>query len=119
MTDRGPVEVEALGDDDPAARFVQYRETREVQLRNELIERHVRLAEFCARRFVYRGEPFDDLRQVALAGLLKAVERFDPDRGGRFASFATPPIFGTLKRHFRPPRAARPPPPPPQPLHPP
>ncbi len=101
MTDRGPVEVEALGDDDPAARFVQYRETREVQLRNELIERHVRLAEFCARRFVYRGEPFDDLRQVALVGLLKAVERFDPDRGVRFASFATPTIVGELKRHFR------------------
>jgi len=94
-------EGEALSDDDTWERFVAYRETRDVQLRNELIERHGRLAEFCARRFVYRGEPFDDLRQVALVGLLKAVERFDPDRGVRFASFATPTIVGELKRHFR------------------
>jgi len=84
-----------------AAAFVEYRRTGDVRLRNELVEAHVRLAEFCARRFSYRGEPFDDLRQVALVGLLKAVERFDPGRGVRFTSFATPTIVGELKRHFR------------------
>jgi RNA polymerase sigma-B factor len=83
------------------ARFAEYRQTGDVKLRNELVEDHVRLAEFCARRFSYRGEPFDDLRQVALVGLLKAVERFDPERGVRFTSFATPTIVGELKRHFR------------------
>ena len=83
------------------ARFAEYRRTGDVKIRNELVEAHVRLAEFCARRFSYRGEPFDDLRQVALVGLLKAVERFEPDRGVRFTSFATPTIVGELKRHFR------------------
>jgi RNA polymerase sigma-B factor len=82
-------------------RFAAYARTGDVKLRNELVESHVRLAEFCARRFAYRGEPFDDLRQVALVGLLKAVERFEPDRGVRFTSFATPTIVGELKRHFR------------------
>jgi RNA polymerase sigma-B factor len=61
----------------------------------------MRLAEFLARRFVHRGEPLDDLRQVALVGLLKAVERFEPDRGLQFSSFAMPTIVGELKRHFR------------------
>jgi RNA polymerase sigma-B factor len=81
--------------------FVEYRRTRERRLRNELVERHMRLAEFLARRFAYRGEPLDDLRQVALVGLLKAVERFEPERGLSFSSFATPTITGELKRHFR------------------
>src|SRR6478609_7182594 len=83
------------------ARFVEYRRTRDRDLRNELVEDHMRLAEFLARRFQHRGEPLDDLRQVALVGLLKAVERFEPDRGLQFSSFATPTIIGELKRHFR------------------
>ena len=61
----------------------------------------MRLAEFLARRFAHRGEAADDLRQVALVGLLKAVERFEPDRGLQFSSFATPTITGELKRYFR------------------
>jgi len=89
--------------DDAAMRdlFVEYRATGDRALRNQLVEEHVRLAEFLARRFAQRGEPIDDLRQVALLGLLKAVERFDPDRGVQFSSFATPTILGELKRHFR------------------
>ena len=82
-------------------KFVAYRRTRDRTLRNELVEEHMRLAEFLARRFVHRGEPLDDLRQVALVGLLKAVERFEPDRGLQFSSFAMPTIVGELKRHFR------------------
>src|SRR4029453_18499930 len=82
-------------------RFAEYRRTGDRDLRNALVEDHVRLPEFLARRFQPRGEPLDDLRQVALVGLLKAVERFDPDRGLQFSSFATPTIVGELKRHFR------------------
>ncbi len=82
-------------------RFVEYRRTRDRDLRNALVEEHMRLAEFLARRFTNRGEPLDDLRQVALVGLLKAVERFEPDRGLQFSSFAMPTILGELKRHFR------------------
>ena len=89
--------------DDDAIRelFISYRRSGDLQLRNELINHHVRLAEHLARRFVNRGEPIDDLRQVALIGLLKAVERFDPGRGLQFSTFATPTILGELKRHFR------------------
>jgi RNA polymerase sigma-B factor len=86
---------------DTYERFKEYRITGDRALRNELVEEHVRLAEFLARRFAHRGESSDDLRQVALVGLLKAVERFEPDRGLQFSSFATPTITGELKRHFR------------------
>jgi RNA polymerase sigma-B factor len=82
-------------------RFVEYRRTGDRALRNQLVQDHMRLAEFLARRFLHRGEPLDDLRQVALIGLVKAVERFEPDRGLQFSSFATPTIQGELKRHFR------------------
>jgi RNA polymerase sigma-B factor len=89
---------------DPAEirrRFEEHRRTGDRELRNRLIEDHMRLAEFLARRFAHRGESLDDLRQVALVGLLKAVERFEPDRGLQFSSFAAPTIVGELKRHFR------------------
>ena len=82
-------------------RFVAYRRNGERRLRDELIEEHASLAYFLARRFKDRGVALDDLVQVALVGLLKAVERFDPDRGVQFSTFATPTIQGELKRHFR------------------
>jgi RNA polymerase sigma-B factor len=82
-------------------RFREYRRTGDRELRNELMAEHTRLAEALARRMMHRGEPLEDLSQVAMVGLLKAVERFDPDHGVRFSSFATPTILGELKRHFR------------------
>jgi RNA polymerase sigma-B factor len=68
---------------------------------DELLIDNERLAERCARRYIGRGEPYDDLVQVAWIGLIKAVERFDPRRGTEFASFAMPTILGELRRHFR------------------
>ena len=82
-------------------KFVEFRRTGERRLRNELIEAHQGLAAHIARRYANRGEPIDDLRQVAFVGLLKAVERFDPDRNLEFSTFATATIEGELKRHFR------------------
>ncbi|MEP6625456.1 MAG: SigB/SigF/SigG family RNA polymerase sigma factor [Acidimicrobiia bacterium] len=81
--------------------FAQFRRTGSRELRNELIERHIPMAESLARRYLRRGESFDDLRQVALVGLLKAVERFEPGRGTPFGAFAIPTVRGELRRHFR------------------
>ena len=90
------------GDKDALMRtFTQFAETRDPKLRDDLIEAHLGLAEYLARRFANRGEPLDDLVQVASLGLVKAVERFDPARGLEFTTFATPTIVGELKRHFR------------------
>ena len=82
-------------------RFREYQETGDRAIRDELIEAHLRLAEHLARRFNNRGVPLEDLVQVASLGLVKAVERFEPERGLEFSTFATPTIVGELKRHFR------------------
>lgn len=83
------------------AKFVEFAEHRTPALRGELITAHIGLAEYLARRFNNRGEPLDDLVQVASVGLLKAVDRFDPVRGVEFSTYATHTIVGELKRHFR------------------
>ena len=71
------------------------------ELRDELIEAHLWLADRLARHFANRGEPLDDLYQVSSLALIKAVDRFDPERGVEFTSYATTTIIGELKRHFR------------------
>jgi len=81
--------------------FREYHRTRDQRLRNRLIEEHIDLARREAMRFAGRGEPVDDLVQVARLGMLKAVERFDPTRGVPFSAFARPTIAGELRRHFR------------------
>src|SRR3954465_15952145 len=83
------------------AKFIEYQRTGDRKLRNELIEAHKSLASHLARRFANRGEPFDDLLQVAYLGMLKAELRFDTERGLEFSTFATATVEGELKRHFR------------------
>jgi RNA polymerase sigma-B factor len=71
------------------------------QLRGRLVEMHLPLVEYLARRFAGRGEPLDDLVQVGTIGLIKAVDRFDTERGVEFSTYATPTVVGEIKRHFR------------------
>ncbi|MDH6452806.1 RNA polymerase sigma-B factor [Streptomyces sp. SAI-126] len=85
------IELRALKDGSP-----EYAE-----LRNQLVRMHLPLVEHLARRFRNRGEPLDDLTQVATIGLIKSVDRFDPDRGVEFSTYATPTVVGEIKRHFR------------------
>lgn len=66
-----------------------------------MIRDHLPLAKALARRYANRGEPLEDLEQVAFIGLINAVDRFDPSRGTDFRSFATPTILGEVRRHFR------------------
>ena len=70
-------------------------------IRDVLVETHLPLVEYLARRFRNRGELHDDLVQVATIGLIKSVDRFDLERGVEFSTYATPTIVGEIKRHFR------------------
>ncbi len=81
--------------------FVEFATRRSRSLRNRLVERHMGLAAHIAKRFSRPGGTEEDLRQVAMLGLVKAVDRFDPGYGVPFAAFAGSTIEGELKRHFR------------------
>jgi RNA polymerase sigma-B factor len=81
--------------------FREYVATRSRSIRNELVERHMGLATHIAGRYARSGRHDEDLRQVAMVGLIKAVDRFDPEFGATFSSFAGRTIEGELKRHFR------------------
>lgn len=88
-----PVDVESL--------FRQYKDTGDRSLREQLILMHDKLVRFLARKFADRGEPLNDLVQVGYIGLINAVDRFDPERGTKFSTYATPTIVGEIRRHFR------------------
>jgi RNA polymerase sigma-B factor len=81
--------------------FRELRETGDPEVRETLARLHLPLVEYLARRFKDRGEPIEDLAQVGSVGLLKAIDRFDVDRGVEFSTYATPTIVGELKRYFR------------------
>ena len=81
--------------------FELHQRTGDPLVREELVRRYEPLARNLARRYHSKGESLDDLRQVANVGLLKAIAKFDPERGFAFTSYATPTILGELKRYFR------------------
>ena len=101
MTTLAPSITNTAHATDTAALFVRWQRERDRRARDELIERFLPLAHRLARRYASVGEPYEDLVQIASLGLVKAVERFDPDRGYAFTTFAVPTILGELKRYFR------------------
>jgi RNA polymerase sigma-B factor len=81
--------------------FARLRANRTPEQREVVFRRYLPLARSLAARYRRSGEPLEDLEQVAGIGLLNAIDRFDPDRGASFSSFAVPTILGELRRHFR------------------
>lgn len=87
--------------------FVAYRDLKAADIRDEIVRRYVYIPEIVARKFsrnnrsYNNGIDYDDIYQVACLGLLYAADRFDPDKGVKFASFATPTIIGEVRRFFR------------------
>ncbi|MGI5918929.1 MAG: sigma-70 family RNA polymerase sigma factor [Christensenellales bacterium] len=79
----------------------RYAKTRSETLRNQILEKYLYIAEIVAKKFVGRGVEYDDLFQVASLALVKALDRFEPSRGVKFASFATPTLVGEIKNYFR------------------
>jgi RNA polymerase sigma-B factor len=79
----------------------RFHEDDDLRAREQLIERFIPLARQLASRYSYTDESHEDLVQVACLGLVKAVDRFEPDRGSTFVNYAVPTILGELKRHFR------------------
>ncbi|WP_430784062.1 RNA polymerase sigma factor SigF [Actinoplanes sp. G11-F43] len=106
MTDTA-VRTEAASSTEPASQLINAMAAlpaghpSRARLRDQAIEAWMPLARHLANRYANRGEPRDDLQQVAVLGLIKAVDRFEADRGVDFAGFAIPTIVGELKRHFR------------------
>lgn len=81
--------------------FAEFAATRNQSVRDELVFAHLAMVRQLASRFSNRAEGLDDLVQVGIIGLIKAIDRFDPERGVEFSSFAVPTIVGEIKRHFR------------------
>ncbi|NMB33336.1 MAG: SigB/SigF/SigG family RNA polymerase sigma factor [Clostridium sp.] len=81
--------------------FKVYAETKDIEIRNEIVSNFLYISEIISKKFLNRGIDYEDIYQVASLALIKAVERFDPERGIKFTSFATPTIVGEIKRFFR------------------
>lgn len=88
--------------DDAQALLREYSRTRDIQVRNRLVILHERMVRYLASRFGSgAGTSLDDLVQVGYVGLIAAIDRFDPDKGVSFVTFAVPTILGEIKRYFR------------------
>lgn len=81
--------------------FKEYKQTGDIKIRDELVEKYLYIANILSKKFINRGIEYEDIYQVASMGILYAVERFDPDRGVVFATFATPTVLGEIRKYFR------------------
>jgi RNA polymerase sigma-B factor len=98
-----PIASRPLACDGPSSEtlFRRYQRDGDLAAREELVERFLPLARRLARRFSHSSEPYEDLVQVASLALVKAIDRFEPERGASFQAFAIPTILGELRRYFR------------------
>ncbi len=81
--------------------FNRYAETKDIEIRNQLVEKYLYMVDILIRKYLNKGVDYDDLYQVGAMALVSAVDRFDPGKGYEFSSFATPTILGEIKRYFR------------------
>jgi RNA polymerase sigma-B factor len=96
-----PRRIDRGADEDSLDLFARWQQRGDQAARETLVKRYMPLTRSLARRYDRSSEPFDDLLQVASVGLLKALDRFDPERGYSFPSFAVPTILGEMRRYFR------------------
>lgn len=87
--------------DNDLSLFREYSRTKDIALRNSLIEKYLYIAEIMAKKFVNKGVEYDDLLQISSLALIKAIDRFDAGKGVKFSTFATPSILGEIKNYFR------------------
>lgn len=100
-TARKKVGIAEWTDSETEVLFQDYIKTRNRKIRDQLVIMHQNLVRFLAGKFANRGEPLEDLIQVGVIGLINAIDRFDPERGTKFSTYATPTIVGEIRRHFR------------------
>ena len=86
---------------DAESLFREFARTRDTKVRGRLVVMHQNLVRYLAGKFMNRGEPIEDLVQVGTIGLINAIDRYDPERGTKFSTYATPTIVGEIRRHFR------------------
>lgn len=96
-----PAKTDQAYKDQIKKKFEEFYLTRDKKLRDELIEEHMYIVDILSNKYVGKGIEKDDLYQVASLGLIYAIDRYEPDKGYEFSSFATPTIMGELKRYFR------------------
>lgn len=81
--------------------FREYHLTKDINIRNKIASSYMYIAEILSKKFINRGIEYEDIYQVACMGVLYAIERFDPDKGIQFATYATPTVMGEIRRYFR------------------
>ncbi len=81
--------------------FEEYSRTKDLDIRNQLVEKHLYMVDILAKKYINKGVDYEDLYQIGSMALVFAVERYDPSKGFEFTSFATPTIIGEIKRYFR------------------
>lgn len=100
-TNKNTKDKKSLKDLSEKELFQLYSETKDKEIRNELVNRYLYIAEILSKKYINKGIEYEDIHQIASLGLIFAIERFDISRGFEFSSFATPTIIGEIKKYFR------------------